>query len=81
MNRRCCGLLLAALLLCPTRPARADAAADQEIARDDEIAELKRQLATVVNEVETLRAQLAAPEETHELQSQNGFGPAASKIY
>jgi len=56
-------------------------AADADVARDDQIADLKRQLATVVEEVETLRAQVAAPEEPRELKSQNGFGPAAAKVY
>jgi len=56
-------------------------AADADVARDDQIADLKRQLATVVEEVEKLRAQVAAPEEPRELKSQNGFGPAAAKVY
>jgi hypothetical protein len=55
--------------------------ADKDIARDDEIAELKRQLSTVVNELEQLRAQVAAPEIPAALESENGFGPAASKVY
>ena len=74
-------LALAALAFALSTQARADDAADRDRARDDEIAELRQQLATVVNEVETLRAQLAAPEQPQELSSQNGFGPAASKIY
>src|SRR5262249_31534504 len=55
--------------------------ADKDIARDDEIAELKRQLSTVVNELEQLRSQVAAPEVPPALESENGYGPAASKVY
>jgi len=68
-------------LLSLAPPAAADPPTDPELARDDEIAELRRQLSTVVEEVEKLRAQIAAPEETPALESQNGFGPAASKVY
>lgn len=71
--------LLAVLWLAPL--AGADPAPDRERARDDEIADLQQKLSTVVEEVEKLRAQVAAPEETPLLKSQNGFGPAASKIY
>ncbi|HTO71592.1 MAG TPA: hypothetical protein VMR31_17155 [Myxococcota bacterium] len=78
-------LALAALWLAPRAfaddPKPPPATTDAERARDDEIADLKNQLATVVNEVEALRAQLAAPEEATTLTSQNGFGPAASKVY
>jgi hypothetical protein len=62
-------------------PAFAQQAADKDIARDDEIAELKRQLSTVVTELEQLRSQVAAPEVPPALESENGFGPAASKVY
>ena len=59
----------------------AQESSDREIARDDEIAELKRQLGVVVTELETLRTQVAAPEPTGSLESQHGLGPAASKVY
>lgn len=72
-------LLLAAVLAAPL--AWAEEPDSREIARDDEIAELKRQLGVVVNELEALRTQVAAPEIPAELESQNGLGPAASKIY
>jgi len=72
-------LALSSLIL--AAPAFGDPPSDPDRARDDEIAELKRQLSTVVDEVEKLRAQIAAPEETHELKSQNGYGPAAAKVY
>jgi hypothetical protein len=85
MIRASCRVSLAVFLLCLAPLARAadpnQASADQNLARDDEIAQLKQQLATVVNEVELLRAQLAAPEQEHPLAAQNGFGPAASKVY
>ncbi|MFI5317701.1 MAG: hypothetical protein ACHQ6T_18510 [Myxococcota bacterium] len=74
---------LALLLALASLPswAGADPPTDGELARDDQIADLRRQLATVVDEVEKLRAQVAAPEQSEELKSQNGFGPAASKVY
>ncbi len=72
-------LILAALLTVPA--ARAAETDEREIARDDEITELKRQLGVVVKEVETLRTQVAAPEIPTELESQYGLGPAASKVY
>jgi len=72
-------LFLAALLLPPL--ARAAESDQREIARDDEIIELKRKLDVVVTELETLRTQVAAPEVPTALESQYGLGPAASKIY
>ena len=72
-------LLLAVLLLPPL--AGAAEPDEREIARDDEISELKRKLDVVVTELETLRTQVAAPELPRELESRNGLGPAASKIY
>ncbi len=71
-------LALTALLL-PHLAAAAES--DEQIARDDEITELKRKLDVVVSELETLRTQVAAPEVPSELESQYGLGPAASKIY
>ncbi len=72
-------LFVTGLLLSPL--ARAQDASDRDLARDDEIAELKRQLGVVVSELETLRTQVAAPEIPAELESQYGLGPAASKVY
>jgi hypothetical protein len=74
-------LALLALLCAPLAWADPPAPSDKDLARDDEIADLKKQLATVVDEVEKLRAQVAAPEETQELKPQNGYGPAAAKVY
>jgi hypothetical protein len=73
-------LLLSAELLL-SRQARAGENDERSIARDDEITELKRKLDVVVTELETLRTQLAAPEIPADLESQNGLGPAASKVY
>jgi hypothetical protein len=80
MSRWLCRTLTLLALLCAPL-ASADPPSDGERARDDEIAELRRQLATVVDEVEKLRAQVAAPEPETELKAQNGFGPAAAKVY
>src|SRR5262249_57631348 len=77
-------LALSVLVTAPAfaqQAAPAPAPSDKDIARDDEIAELRRQLATVVGELEQLRAQVAAPEIPPALESENGFGPAASKVY
>ena len=59
-------------------PAWADT--DTERAQAEEIAELKRQLAVVVGEVQQLKANAAVPE-SEELKSAYGLGPAASKVY
>jgi hypothetical protein len=61
-------------------PAREAAPTDAERARDDEIAELRRKLDVVLEEVERLRTSVAVPEEP-ELASAYGMGPAASKVY
>ena len=76
------GWLVACLLCAFAATARAQDA-DAEIARDDEISELRRKLDTVVGELETLRAQIGAPEpgDAGELESRYGLGPGASKIY
>jgi hypothetical protein len=56
---------------------------DGEIARDDEIAELRQKLDTVVGELESLRAQIGAPTQAEdaELEPRYGYGPGAAKIY
>ncbi len=80
---RLLGFLTLILALAPpwAPPARAEEPSDREIARDDEIAELKRQLGVVVSELESIRTQVAAPEAPSALESQYGLGPAASKVY
>jgi hypothetical protein len=75
--------LVAALGLGP--PAGAESASpqagsDRELAQEDEIQELRRQLEVVVEELDRLRTELAVPEEP-ELKSTYGLGPAASKVY
>jgi hypothetical protein len=68
--------LLAALLA-----AAGTAAADEdELARDDRIAELERKVEVLTEELERTRTEVAVPE-LPELKSQYGLGPAASKIY
>ena len=54
--------------------------ADEILKRDDEIDELKRQVAVLVDEVSSLRTQMGVPAEP-EFASVFGLGPAASKIY
>lgn len=73
------GFTLALLLAAPApaQQARPDAA---QIARDDEMRELKRQLGVVLSELDRLRTQMALPEEPG-LESAHGLGPAASKVY
>jgi hypothetical protein len=56
------------------------AATDEEMAREDRIAELERKVEVLTDELERTRADVAVPEEP-ELKSQYGLGPAASKIY
>ena len=75
------GLLLATLVCGLAASARAADPADRDLARDDEIADLKQKLNTVVGELENLRAQIGAPEVPAELEARNGFGPGAAKIY
>jgi hypothetical protein len=74
------GVVLFATLFLPCKVWSAEND-DRDIARDDEITELKRKLDVVVTELETLRTQVAAPEVPTALESQYGLGPAASKIY
>lgn len=58
----------------------AGAASDRDLAQEDRIHELERQLAVVVEELARVRTQVAVPEEAA-LESVYGLGPAASKIY
>jgi hypothetical protein len=53
---------------------------DDELAREDEIAELKHQLAVVAEELDRLRMSMVVPEEP-ELMGQYGLGPGASRVY
>ena len=55
-------------------------AGDEDLAREDRIADLERKLEVLTDELARVRDQVAVPEEP-ELVSAYGFGPAASKIY
>jgi len=72
----------AAPALAEDAPTREDLARYEDAmrARDDRIAELENKLEVVVDELSSVRTQVAVPEEP-ELKSLYGFGPAASKIY
>ncbi len=54
---------------------------DVEVAQQEEIEELKRQLSLVVDEMGRLRTELAVPEEVDPTMSAYGLGPSASKVY
>ena len=75
------GLLGALLLSAPLiAPAQTQAERAADLARDDEIAELRRQLDVVLGELDRMMTQMAVPEE-QELKSSYGLGPAASRVY
>ena len=78
-------LLLLGLVISTPLPAPASAEAGAEASdavreRDDRIADLERKLDLVVEELATVRDQVAVPED-RDLKTAYGFGPAASKIY
>jgi len=77
---RCAAAALVALVALTPVALAEEAMSDRERAQADEIEELKRQLAVVVDEVGRLRIQMGVPEE-EVLESAHGLGPAASKIY
>ena len=77
---RCAATALAALMLLAPEAFAAEAMSDRELQQVDEIEELQRQLAVVVDEVGRLRTEMGVPEE-RALESAHGLGPAASKIY
>ena len=75
------GLVLTVVAANPTPLVADDSTmSDVERAHDDEIRELKRRLAVVVEEVERLRTETAVPEEA-KLEGRHGLGPAASRVY
>jgi hypothetical protein len=74
-------LTLGLLLSGGVGAARAEAPSDREIAQQDEIDELKRQLAVVSEEISRMRVGMAVPETEAELESSHGLGPAASRVY
>ena len=75
----CLGLAALCLLLAAPM-ARAQAESARDLARDDQIAELRRQLDVVLEELDRMKTGMAVPEEP-ELVSSFGLGPAASKVY
>ncbi len=77
---RCGATALAGLMLLAPGAFAAEALSDRELQQADEIEELQRQLAVVVDEVGRLRTEMGVPEE-RALESAHGLGPAASKIY
>lgn len=70
--------LCAAMLLLLASPLIA--AQDAELANDDRIAELERKVEILSEELERTRTAMAVPEEPT-LESFQGLGPAASKVY
>jgi hypothetical protein len=54
---------------------------DEERAREDRIRALERKVDVLTEELERTRSDIAVPEETSELESAYGLGPAASKVY
>ena len=73
---------LIGLLCLAGTPARAqEARSDQDLFQADEIAELKRQVAVVTDELVRLRDSIGLPEDEQQLQSYSGLGPAASRVY
>jgi opacity protein-like surface antigen len=74
------GLVIATPLAAPATAETAAESADAVRERDDRIADLERKLDLVVDELATVRDQVAVPED-RDLKPAYGFGPAASKIY
>ncbi len=75
-----CIRLAAALCVGLLAAAAGAAGTEEELARDDRIAELERKVEVLSEELERTRAEVTVPE-LPELKSQYGMGPAASKIY
>jgi hypothetical protein len=74
---------LISFLLLPAGLAAAQEArpTDAALAQEDRISELERTVATLAEELARTRAEAAVPEEAASLESQWGYGPAASKVY
>ncbi|TFG97526.1 MAG: hypothetical protein E4H11_01825 [Myxococcales bacterium] len=78
------GCLVAALGLAPlASPAEPQAPPDPDAAlrQEDRIAELERTVETLARELARTRVDVAVPEDSTSLESQWGYGPAASKVY
>ena len=79
-----CAWLVGASSLLPSGPAAAQPAAtdpDAALSQEDRIAELERTVQVLSEELARTRAEVAVPEDAASLQSQWGYGPAASKVY
>jgi len=72
------GVVASGVLWLAASPAAAQA--DEQLARDDRIAELERKVEVLTEELDRTRSEIAVPE-LPELKSHYGMGPAASKIY
>ena len=70
-------LLLAGIV---SGPLAAAEPGDAELARDDRIATLEKQVETLTEEIARLRTESAVPEEKP-LAGERGYGPAASKVF
>lgn len=79
IGTRWIGAVLAAGVLA-AQPLAAEPQSDRERAQADEIAALKRDVAVVVEELQTLRTRIGVPEELT-LESNWGLGPGASRVY
>lgn len=54
---------------------------DAQLAERDRIAELERKVEVLTEELSRVKTEVAVPEETPPLESYQGLGPAASKVY
>jgi hypothetical protein len=78
------GWLIAALCLISAGSAAAEptaADADQALSQEDRIAELERTVQVLTQELARSRVDVAVPVDSESLESQWGYGPAASKVY
>jgi hypothetical protein len=78
------GWLLAALCVAPLASRAAQETAtdpDTALSQEDRIAELERTVETLARELARARVDVAVPEDAASLESQWGYGPAASKVY
>jgi len=82
MNKPCVWVALIALVaFAGPAAAQTESQADRDRAQADEIAELRRQLGVVVNELQEIKRQSSVAETSEELEREYGFGPAAYKVY
>jgi hypothetical protein len=62
-------------------PLAAQPAEDEQRASDDRVSELERKVDLLTDELARTRQDMGVPEESQELESAWGLGPAASKVY